>query len=157
MGNAQRELINMSQERLTELTALKSKGFEPVVNAIRNKLPFLAEAMLMDLDADYCAHCDEYSTEEKMAISRAIDICWRKIDEVKDTFEELKRLPDDGRHCVKNRMPEPGVQLMIYCAVNADNVGGGEAALGEDGKWYWTRDYKLYEECKYPVVYWRYL
>ena len=144
-------------ERLTVMSALKSKGFEPVITAIRNKLPFTAEALLMDLDADYCAHIQEYSTEEKMFIGQAIEICWRKIDEVKDALDELKRLPDDGQHYVGDRMPEAGVQLMIYCEENDDSVGGGAAALGNDGKWYWTRDWKLYQECKYTVTHWRYL
>lgn len=144
-------------KHLSVMAALQSAGFEPVVTAIKNKCPFTAEALLMDLDADYCAHRNEYSTEEKLIISRSIDICWRKIDELKDAQEELKRLPDDGKHSVEDRMPEPGVQLMIYCAENDDSVGGGAAALGEDGKWYWTYDLKLHKECKYEVTHWRYL
>lgn len=148
---------SMMEKHLTVMTALQSSGFVPVVTAIKNKCPFTAEALLMDLDADYCAHAHEYSTEEKLIISRSIDICWRKIDELKEAQEELKRLPDDGKHSVADRMPEAGVQLLIYCAENDDSVGGGAAALGEDGKWYWTYDYKLHEECKYPVTHWRYL
>lgn len=140
------------------LNVLQSKGFEPVVSAIREKLPFLAEAILMDLDADYCKHSGEYSTEEKLAIRRAIDECWRRIDLLKDEQPLLKRKPFDGKHSVaKGDMPEPNVQLCIYCAENPDSVGGGAAALGEDGKWYWTFDYKLSQECKYPVTHWIYL
>lgn len=147
-----------TEQDVKVLDVLKSKGFEPTVTAIREKLPFLAEANLMKLEADYGAHCHEYSTEEKWAISKAIDDCWRRIDELKDEQPELGRKPYDGKHSVADGdMPEPNIQLCIYCAENSDSVGGGAAALGTDGKWYWTHDWKLNQECKYPVTHWIYL
>lgn len=146
------------EKTVSTLDVLKSKGFEPVVSAIRDKLPFLAEGILMELEADYGAHCQEYSTEEKCAISGAINECWIRIDRLKDEQPLLKRKPFDGKHSVaEGDMPEPNVQLIIYCAENPDSVGGGAAALGEDGKWYWTFDYKLSQECTYPVTHWIYL
>lgn len=112
----------------------------------------------MDLETDYNANCREYTTEEKQAIRRAINECWRRIDRLKDEQPLLKIKQDDGKHTVSDGdMPEPNVQLFIYCAENADSVGGGAAALGEDGKWYWTFDYKLHQECKYTVTHWSYL
>lgn len=64
---------------------------------------------------------------------------------------------DDGKHAVVDRMPEPNVMLKIYCAENPDHVGGGAATLGADGKWYWTYNCEIAEECTYPVTHWRYL
>lgn len=64
---------------------------------------------------------------------------------------------DDGKHAVTDCLPEPNVMLKIYCAENSDHVGGGAATLGEDGKWYWTFDCEIAEECTYPVTHWRYL
>lgn len=140
------------------LNVLQSKGFEPVVSAIREKLPFLAEANLLELEAIHSACADEYSTEENLAIEAGIEECWKRIDRLKEEQPMLKRRPDDGKHSVADGdMPEPNVQLMIYCAENEDSVGGGAAALGADGKWYWTYDWKLDKECKYTVTHWRYL
>ena len=65
--------------------------------------------------------------------------------------------PDDGKHAVTDCLPEPEVMLKIYCAENADHVGGGAATLGKDGKWYWTYNCEISEECTYPVTHWRYL
>lgn len=147
-----------SNKPVPVMNVLQSKGFEPVVSAIREKLPFLAEGILMELEADYDAHRQEYSTEEKLAISGAINECWIRIDRLKDEQPLLKRKPFDGKHSVEEGdMPKPNVQLMIYCAENEDSVGGGAAALGADGKWYWTYDWKLDKECKYTVTHWRYL
>lgn len=64
---------------------------------------------------------------------------------------------DDGKHSVEDCLPEPNVMLKIYCAENSDHVGGGAATLGKDGKWYWTFDCEIAEECTYPVTHWRYL
>lgn len=143
---------------MSVVDVLKSKGFEPVVIAIREKLPFLAEGLLMELEADYAAHFEEYALDENLDISRAIEECWRRIDCLKDEQPLLKIKPYDGKHSVADGdMPEPNVQLYIYLAENADSIGGGAAALGEDGKWYWTFDYKLHQECKYTVTHWCYL
>lgn len=147
-----------TEQPVKVLDVLKSKGFEPTVTAIREKLPFLAEANLMDLEAIHSACMDEYTPEENAAISAGIEECWRRIDLLKDEQPLLKRKPYDGKHSVADGdMPEPNVQLAIYCAENADSVGGGAAALGEDGKWYWTFNYKLDQECKNPVTHWIYL
>lgn len=69
----------------------------------------------------------------------------------------LKFLPYDGTHSVEDKMPAPNTMLIIDCAENSDSVGGGAATLGIDGKWYWTYDCEIYEECKYPVARWQYM
>jgi hypothetical protein len=69
----------------------------------------------------------------------------------------LNFLPDDGYHNVNDKLPEPNTQLYICCAKNADNVGGGAATFGEDGKWYWSYDYMRSYECVYPVTEWSYM
>lgn len=80
------------------------------------------------------------------------------VSATRDEQPELGRKPYDGKHSVADGdMPEPNIQLCIYCAENSDSVGGGAAALGTDGKWYWTHDWKLNQECKYPVTHWIYL
>lgn len=72
------------------LEVLKSQGFEPVVSAIREKLPYLAEANLLELEAIHSACADEYSGEENVAIEAGIEICWRKIEELKTEREGLR-------------------------------------------------------------------
>ena len=72
------------------LDVLKSKGFEPVVSAIRDKLPYLAEANLLELEAIHSACADEYSADENVAIEAGIEICWRKIEELKTEREGLR-------------------------------------------------------------------
>lgn len=72
------------------LNVLQSKGFEPVVSAIRDKLPYLAEANLLELEAIHSACADEYSPEENVAIEAGIEICWRKIEMLKTEREGLR-------------------------------------------------------------------
>ena len=66
----------------------------------------------------------------------------------------VRRLPSDGYHSVSDRMPEPDVQLDIQC--DNDDIGGA-AALGEDGKWYWTWNGELDQEVTFEVTRWMYL
>lgn len=65
----------------------------------------------------------------------------------------LKTLPDDGKHNVTEKLPEPNVQLSIDCKEDI----GGAATFGEDGKWYWTYDWQRDAECTFTVESWRYL
>lgn len=71
--------------------------------------------------------------------------------------ERLSFMPTDGYHSVADCLPEPNVMLIIECADNEDSVGGGAATYGTDGKWYWTYDYEISEECPYPVSRWKYM
>jgi len=66
-------------------------------------------------------------------------------------------MPTDGYHSVAECLPEPNVMLIIECADNEDNVGGGAATYGTDGKWHWTYDYEISEECPYPISRWKYM
>lgn len=75
---------------MSVMNVLQSKGFEPVMSAIRDKLPYLAEANLMELEAIHSACADEYSTEENVAIEVDIEICWRKIEMLKTEREGLR-------------------------------------------------------------------
>ena len=75
---------------MSVMNILQSKGFEPVVSAIRDKLPFLAEAKLLELEAIHSACSDEYSADENAAIEAGIEICWRKIEELKTEREGLR-------------------------------------------------------------------
>lgn len=75
---------------MSVLNILKSKGFEPVVSAIRDGLPYLAEANLMELEAIHSATADVYSAEENAAIEVGIEICWRKIEMLKTEREGLR-------------------------------------------------------------------
>lgn len=78
------------EKRVSTLDVLKSKGFEPVVSAIRDKLPYLAEANLLELEAIHSASANEYSAEENAAIEVGIEICWRKIEMLKTEREGLR-------------------------------------------------------------------
>lgn len=71
-----------SETRLHEtvLGVLKSRGFEPVVDAIRNKLPATAEALLMEVEADHSATAGDYTAEENIAIESAIEECWKRVE-----------------------------------------------------------------------------
>lgn len=69
------------------LTALKSKGLEPVVEAIRNKLPATAEALLMEIEADHAASMQEYTAAENRYIDMAIEECWKRVERL---YEEQK-------------------------------------------------------------------
>lgn len=140
------------------LTVLKSDGMKPVVEAIREKQPVLAEFLLMEIEADHTATMSEYTADENRYIDAAIEELWKQTERLWDEMHLLKRRPYDGKHSVADGdMPEPGFQLSIYCAPNEDSVGGGAATLGADGKWYWTYDYRLDIECKYQVTHWQYL
>lgn len=75
---------------MSVMNVLQSKGFEPVVSAIRDKLPYLAEANLLELEAIHSACADEYSPEENAAIEAGIEICWRKIEMLKTEREGLR-------------------------------------------------------------------
>lgn len=68
----------------TVLAALKSEGLEPVVEAIRNKLPATAEALLLDIEADHSATAGDYTAEENIAIESAIEECWKRIERLYD-------------------------------------------------------------------------
>jgi hypothetical protein len=70
---------------------------------------------------------------------------------------KVKSLPYDGVHLVRDELPEPNVQLCIDLEENEDSVGGGAAALGADGKWYWTFDGEITDDCRYKVKSWQYL
>lgn len=143
---------------LSVLSVLQSEGMEPVVKAIRNKLPAIAESLLMDIEADHAAEMYQYTAYENRLIDEAIEECWKQIDRLKDDQPLLKQRPCDGKHSVTDGdMPEPNTLLIIDCAENADSVGGGAAVLGDDGKWYWSHDWKQTEECKYTVTHWCYL
>lgn len=61
------------------LTVLKSKGFEDIIKAIKNKHFELAEILLMDLEADFANTQNEYTSEEIIAIYEAIEKCWKHI------------------------------------------------------------------------------
>ena len=75
---------------MTVLNVLKSKGFEPVVTAIRDGYPGLAEGLLMDLEADHTAHWGEYTPQENMFIVEACEECWNRIDRLyKEKMEEI--------------------------------------------------------------------
>lgn len=79
-----------TEQDVKVLDVLKSKGFEPTVTAIREKLPFLAEANLLELEAIHSACADEYSPVENVAIEEGIEICWRKIEMLKTEREGLR-------------------------------------------------------------------
>lgn len=66
------------------LSVLKSKGFEPVVTAIREGLPSLAEMELMELEAEYGVTFGDYTTEENIVIEAAIEECWKHIDRLRE-------------------------------------------------------------------------
>ena len=68
------------------INVLKSDGFKPVVSAIRDGLPYLAEANLLNLEAVHSATEGEYTTEENRIIEVAIEECWRRIERLKTEF-----------------------------------------------------------------------
>lgn len=72
-------------------------------------------------------------------------------------MSKVRELPFDGKHSVNDALPEPNVQLYITVDENKDRVGGGAAAFGNDGKWYWTFNGEMTDECKYRVSQWCYL
>lgn len=71
----------------TTLAALWSPGLRPAVEAIRNKMPATAEALLMDIEADHSATMLEYTGEENYYIDTAIEECWKRVDQL---YEEQK-------------------------------------------------------------------
>lgn len=77
--------------------------------------------------------------------------------ELNSLFEKYGVLglrPYDGKHEIADGiMPESNVQLRIQCRESV----GGAAALGKDGKWYWTFDMRLDIECEFTVTHWEYL
>lgn len=75
---------------MSVLDVLKSKGFEPVVAAIRDGFPNLAEGLLMELEAEYGVTFGDYTAEENVAIEAAIEECWKRIERVRKEREELK-------------------------------------------------------------------
>ena len=75
---------NETRMHETVLAALKSEGLDPVVQAIRNKLPATAEALLMDIEADHSATAGDYTAEENIAIESAIEECWKRIERLYD-------------------------------------------------------------------------
>ena len=75
---------------MSVLNVLKSEGFEPVVSAIKNKLPFLAEANLMELEAVHSVTESQYTTEENQLICLAIEECWKQVERLKTEREDLK-------------------------------------------------------------------
>lgn len=82
--------MKKTEQTVTVLEVLKSKGFEPVVTAIREGLPNLAEASLMDLEAEYGVTFGDYTTEENIAIEAGIEECWRRIERLRKESEGLK-------------------------------------------------------------------
>lgn len=153
----QQYLDMLRNKEYTALAALQSVGLASVINAIRNKYPLLAGELLMDLEVNHARMACDFTIQENEAIEKAIEECWKKIELLRDELKEsrlLKRLPDTGKHSVEDGvMPEPNVQLIIDCAEDV----GGAAAYGIDGKWYWTFDWEIKEECKFTVTHWRYL
>lgn len=71
---------------MSVLNVLKSDGFKPVVSAIRDGLPYLAQANLLELEAAHSATADQYTTEENRLIEVAIEECWRRIERIKTEF-----------------------------------------------------------------------
>ena len=85
-----RYLEMLKDKHYAKLAALQSAGMAPVVNAIRDGCPGLAEALLMDLEADHTAHWSEYTPQENMAIVEACEECWNRIDRLyKEKMEEI--------------------------------------------------------------------
>lgn len=82
--------MKTAEKKVTVLTVLQSKGFEPVVSAIKAKLPFLAEANLLEVEMGYAMTADEYSWEENRTIEEAIEECWRRIEKLKTEREDLR-------------------------------------------------------------------
>lgn len=72
---------------LSALSVLQSEGMEPVVKAIRNKLPAIAESLLMDIEADHAATVQEYTAAENRYIDMAIEECWKQVERL---YEEQK-------------------------------------------------------------------
>lgn len=72
---------------MSVLNILKSEGFRPVVSAIRDGLPHLAEANLMEIEANHSAAESEYTEEENRLIEVAIEECWRRIGRLKTEIE----------------------------------------------------------------------
>jgi len=70
---------------------------------------------------------------------------------------KVERRHFSGYFSTIDKMPDPNVQLSIILEENEDHVGGGAAAFGSDGKWYWTFNEEITEECVYTVKSWCYL
>lgn len=62
------------------IKALKSDGFKPIIYAIQQRCPVLAEAILMDSEADHAEHESEYTWEENCGIKLAFDECRKRIE-----------------------------------------------------------------------------
>lgn len=62
------------------MSALKSEGFKPIIFAIQQRCPIVAEAMLMEIQADHFEHESEYTWEENYAIELAFEECGKRID-----------------------------------------------------------------------------
>lgn len=130
----------------------------PVLDALDAKQPFEAQELLEKLEKEFSACCKECCRRTSLLISREIVDCHRRIDNLIEALPLLEERPDDGYHFIADgELPEPNVLLHIRVAENSDSVGGGVAALGSDGNWYWTHDRKLKNRCKYTVVKWCYL
>ena len=85
-----RYLEMLKDKHYAKLAALQSDGMAPVVKAIRDGYPGLAEALLMDLESDHTAHWSEYTPQENMAIVEACEECWKRINRLyKEKTEEI--------------------------------------------------------------------
>jgi hypothetical protein len=102
----------------------------------------------IDFDGTYDSIPDETIQDvyEKMSES--------ELEALFEKYGILGVMPYDGKHAIADGIvPKPNVQLRIECKEPV----GGAAALGRDGKWYWTFDMRLDVECEFTVTHWEYL
>ena len=62
------------------MNALKSDGFHPIVSAIQQRCPAVAEAMIREAEIQHQEHESEYTAEENIAIGLAFEECEKRID-----------------------------------------------------------------------------
>lgn len=73
---------------ITVLRVLKSDKFSGIVTAIKNRKISIAELLLMEIEAEFCEDIYLLDSYTANTIKTAIDICWDKIESIKEEEHE---------------------------------------------------------------------
>lgn len=77
---------------MSVVNVLKSQRFQQVTKFIKYGYLNIAEADLIEIEAYHAAHEHEFTTEENTLINQAIEICWEKIEEKRNSA--ARSIPD---------------------------------------------------------------